>query len=176
MLSATKIKIKIFYILLSICFEIHAQRIDFKYLENIQNCSQCKGICLKYDTDGILEKKIFYSQQAKLDSIHYFDLKGQRILDFRPDYKIDSSCFDLIHTEVAQNINWGDELFDVKGGIIASFFVNSNLEILDVRILNGIHKSIDEEVKRAIQRLNKSILSCAVNETELQQVMVFIKL
>jgi hypothetical protein len=169
-------KFNFFLILISICFEIHSQQIDFKGLENIQNCSECKGICLKYDTDGILAEQIFYSQQAKVDSIYYFDLKGERILSFRPDYKIDSSCFNSIHTAVEQNTNWGYDAFDAQGIIIASFFVNSNLEVLDVRILRGINQGADMEVKRAIQRLDKSILSCTVNETELQQVMVFIKL
>jgi hypothetical protein len=111
-----------------------------------------------------------------VDSIYYFDLKGERILSFRPDYKIDSSCFNSIHTAVEQNINWGYDAFDAQGIIIASFFVNSNLEVLDVRILRGINQGTDMEVKRAIQRLDKSILSCAVNEAELQQLMVFIKL
>lgn len=162
--------------LISICFEIHSQQIDFKSLENIQNCSECKGICLKYDTDGILAKQIFYSQQEKVDSIYYFDLKGERIRSFRPDYKIDSSCFNSIHTAVEQNINWGHDAFDAQGIILASFFVNSNLEVFDVRILIGINQVTDKEVKGAIQRLDKSIFSCAVNEAELQHVMVFIKL
>lgn len=169
-------KICFFLLLISICFESHSQQIDFKVLENIQNCSQCKGFCLKYDTDGILAEQIFYSQQAKVDSIYYFDLKGQRIPHFRPEYNIDSSCFDAIQTAVKQNINWGDDLFDAQGIIIASFFVNSNLEVLDVRISRGIDKETDEEVKRAIRIMDKSILSCAVNGSELQQVMVFIKL
>lgn len=116
-------KICFFLLLISICYKIHGQQIDFKVLENIQNCTECKGICLKYDTDGILAKQIFYSQHATVDSIYYFDLKGERILSFRPDYKIDSSCFDSI-----------------------------------------------------IGNIDKSILSCAVNGAELQQVMVFIKL
>ena len=169
-------KICFFLLLISICFESLSQQIDFKVLENIQNCSQCKGICLKYDTDGILAEQIFYSQQAKVDSIYYFDLKGQRIPHFRPEYNIDSSCFDAIQTAVKQNINWGDDLFDAQGIIIASFFVNSNLEVFDLRISRGIDKDTDEEVKRAIRIMDKSILSCAVNESELQQVMVFIKL
>ena len=169
-------KICFFLLLISICFESHSQQIDFKVLENIQNCSQCKGICLKYDTDGILAEQIFYSQQAKVDSIYYFDLKGQRIPHFRPEYHIDSSCFDAIQTAVKQNINWGDDLFDAQGIIIASFFVNSNLEVFDLRISRGINQETDEEVKRAIRIMDKSILSCAVNESELQQVMVFIKL
>lgn len=169
-------KICFFLLLISICFVSHSQQIDVKVLENIQNCSQCKGICLKYDTDGILAEQIFYSQQAKVDSIYYFDLKGQRIPHFRPEYKIDSSCFDAIQTAVKQNINWGDDLFDAQGIIIASFFVNSNLEVFDVRISRGIDKETDEEVKRAIRIMDKSILSCAVNGSELQQVMVFIKL
>lgn len=169
-------KICLFLLLISICFESHSQQIDFKVLENIQNCSQCKGICLKYDTDGILAEQIFYSQQAKVDSIYYFDLKGQRIPHFRPEYNIDSSCFDAIQTAVKQNINWGDDLFDAQGIIIASFFVNSNLDVFDLRISRGIDKVTDEEVKRAIRIMDKSILRCAVNESELQQVMVFIKL
>ena len=169
-------KICFFLLLISICFVSHSQQIDFKVLENIQNCSQCKGICLKYDTDGILAEQIFYSQQAKVDSIYYFDLKGQRILHFRPEYNIDSSCFDAIQTAVKQNINWGDDLFDAQGIIIASFFVNSNLEVFDLRISRGIDQDTDEEVKRAIRIMDKSILRCAVNGSELQQVMVFIKL
>jgi len=169
-------KFNIFFIIICICFEIHSQQIDFKVLENIQNCSQSIGICLKYDTDGILAEQIFYSHQSTVDSIYYYDLKGERILSFRPSYKIDSSCFNLIHAAVEQNINWGNDLFDVKGIIIASFFVNSNLEVYDVRILRGIDQGTNKEVKGAIQIMDKSILSCAVNEAELQQVMVFIKL
>ena len=169
-------KICFFLLLISICFESHSQQIDFKVLENIQNCSQCKGICLKYDTNGILAEQIFYSQQAKVDSIYYFDLKGQRIPHFRPEYNIDSSCFDAIQTAVKQNINWGDDLFDAQGIIIASFFVNSNLEVFDLRISRGIDKETDEEIKKAIRIMDKSILRCAVNGSELQQVMVFIKL
>lgn len=169
-------KICFFLLFISTCFKIHAQQIDINVLENIQNCSECKGICYKYDTDGILAKQIFYSEQAKVDSIYYFDLKGQRIPHFRPDYKIDSPCFDSIQAAVRQNINWGDDLFDAQGVIIGSFFVNTNLEVLDVRILYGINQDTDKEVKGAIQRLDKSILSCAANDAELQQVMVLIKL
>ena len=154
-------KICFFLLLISICFKIDAQQIDFKVLENIENCSECKGICLKYDTDGILAAQIFYSQHATVDSIYYFNLKGERILRFRPDYKIDSSCFESIQA---------------AGVIIGSFFVNSNLEVLDVRILSGINQDTDQEVKRAIRIIDKSILSCAVNGAELQQVRVFIKL
>lgn len=163
-------------LLISICFKIDAQQIDFKVLENIENCSECKGICLKYDTDGILAAQIFYSQHATVDSIYYFNLKGERILGFRPDYKIDTSCSDSIQAAVEQNINWGYDAFDAQGVIIGSFFVNANLEILDVRILIGINKETDQEVKRAIRIMDKAILSCAVNGAELQQVMVFIKL
>ncbi len=169
-------KICFFLLLISICFKIHAQQIDIKVLENIQNCSECKGICYKYDTDGILAYQIFYSQQAKVDSIYYFDLKGERILSFRPDYKIDSTCYDAIQASVKQNINWGYDAFDAQGMMIASFFVNSNLEVLDVRILIGINNETDQEVKRAIRTMDKAILSCAVNGAELQQVMVLIKL
>lgn len=168
-------KICFFLMLLSSCYKIHAQQIDFKILENIQNCNQCKGICLKYDTDGILAKQIFYSQQGKVDSIYHYNLKGQRILHFRPEYKIDSTCFDAIQASVRQNINWGDDLFHAQGIIIASFFVNSNLEVLDLRILLGINQETDKEVKSAISIMDKSTLSCAVNGAELQQVMVFIK-
>jgi hypothetical protein len=87
-----------------------------------------------------------------------------------------SICFDAIQTAVKQNINWGDDLFDAQGIIIASFFVNSNLDVFDLRISRGIDQDTDEEVKRAIRIMDKSILRCAVNESELQQVMVFIKL
>ncbi len=59
-------KIKFFLILLGLCFEIRAQQIDIKNLENISNCTQHKGICMEYDTDGVLEQKVFYSQASTL--------------------------------------------------------------------------------------------------------------
>jgi hypothetical protein len=169
-------KIKLFLILLGLCFEIHAQQIDFKNLENISNCQQHKGPCLEYDTDGILEQKVFYSQQSTVDSIHYFNLKGERIFHFSPFYQIDSTCFAAINIEVLENINSVDEVFHAQGLIIASFFVNSNLELMDIRISRGIDQFIDEEIKKAIRSIDTSMLRCAVNETELQQVLVFIRL
>jgi hypothetical protein len=169
-------KIKLFLILLGLCFEIHAQQIDFKNLENISNCKQYKGICMEYDTDGVLEQKVFYSQASTVDSIHYFNLKGERILHFRPFYQIDSTCFSAINIAVLENINSVDEVFHAQGLLIASFFVNSNLELMDIRISRGIDSFIDEEIKKAIRLMDTSILRCAVNETELQQVWVLIRL
>jgi hypothetical protein len=169
-------KINLFLILFSLCFEFHAQQIDLKNLENISNCKQYKGICMEYDTDGILEQKVFYSQASTVDSIHYFNLKGERILHFRPFYQIDSTCFAAINIAVLENINSVDEVFHAQGSIIASFFVNSNLELMDIRILRGIYPNIDEEIKKAIRSIDISMLRCAVNETELQRVLVIIRL
>jgi hypothetical protein len=131
---------------------------------------------LEYDTDGILEQKVFYSQASTVDSIHYFNLKGERILHFRPFYQIDSTCFAAINITVLENINSVDEVFHAQGLLIASFFVNSNLELMDIRISRGIDPFRDEEIKKAIRLMDTSVLRCAVNETELQQVLVFIRL
>ncbi len=174
--NANQMKINLFLILFSLCFEFHAQQIDLKVLENSSNCQQRKGPCLEYDTDGILEQKIFYSQASTVDSIHYFNLKGERILHFRPFYQIDSTCFAAINITVLENINSVDEVFHAQGLLIASFFVNSNLELMDIRISRGINPFIDEEIKKAIRSIDTSMLRCAVNETELQQVLVLIRL
>jgi len=114
-----------------------------KDLENSCNCKQHKGICMEYDTDGILEQKVFYSQASTVDSIHYFNLKGERILHFRPFYQIDSTCFAAINIAVLENINSVDVVFHAQGLLIASFFVNSNLELMDIRISRGIDPFID---------------------------------
>jgi hypothetical protein len=169
-------KIKFFLILLGLCFEIRAQQIDFKNLENISNCTQYKGICMEYDTDGVLEQIVFYSQASTVDSIHYFNLKGERILHFRPFHMIDSMCFAALNIAVKENINSVDEVFHAQGLIIGSFFVNSNLELFDIRISRGIDQYIDEEIKKAIRSMDTSVLRCAVNASELQQVLVFIRL
>jgi hypothetical protein len=131
---------------------------------------------LEYDTDGILEQKVFYSQASTVDSIHYFNLNGERILHFRPFYQIDSTCFNALHLAALENLNWSEEFFHAQGLLIASFFVNSNLELMDIRISRGINPFIDEEIKKAIRLMDTSILRCAVNETELQQVKLLIRL
>jgi len=169
-------KIKLFLILFSLCFEFHAQQIDLKDLENSCNCTQRKGICLKYDTDGILEQKVFYSQASKVDSIHYFNLKGERLPSFRPFDQIDSTCFNALHVAALENLNWREEFYHAQGLLIASFFVNSNLELMDIRISRGIDPFIDEQIKKAIRSMDTSVLRCAVNETELQRVLVLIRL
>ncbi len=100
-------KIKLFLILLGLCFEIHAQQIDFKNLENINSV---------------------------------------------------------------------DEVFHAQGLLSASFFVNADLALFDIRISRGINPFIDGEIKKAIRSMDTSVLRCAVNETELQQVWVLIRL
>ena len=140
---ANQMKIKLFPILLGLCFEIHAQQIDLKNLENISNCKQHKGICMEYDTDGVLEQKVFYSQASTVDSIHYFNLKGERLPSFRPFDQIDSTCFNALHVAALENLNWSEEFFHAQGLLIASFFVNSDLELLDIRISRGIDPFID---------------------------------
>ena len=169
-------KINLILILFSLCFEFHAQQIDLKDLENSCNCKQHKGICMEYDTDGVLEQKVFYSQASTVDSIHYFNLKGERIVHFRPFYQIDSTCFSAINIAVLENINSVDEVFHAQGLLIASFFVNADLALFDIRISRGINPFIDGEIKKAIRSMDTSVLRCAVNETELQQVWVLIRL
>lgn len=104
---ANQMKINLFLILLGLCFEIHAQQIDFKNLENINSV---------------------------------------------------------------------DEVFHAQGLLIASFFVNADLALFDIRISRGINPFIDGEIKKAIRSMDTSVLRCAVNETELQQVWVLIRL
>jgi hypothetical protein len=104
---ANQMKIKLFLILLGLCFEIHAQQIDFKNLENINSV---------------------------------------------------------------------DEVFHAQGLLSASFFVNADLALFDIRISRGINPFIDGEIKKAIRSMDTSVLRCAVNETELQQVWVLIRL
>jgi hypothetical protein len=47
---------------------------------------------------------------------------------------------------------------------------------MDIRISRGIDPFIDEQIKKAIRSMDTSVLRCAVNETELQQVLVLIRL
>ncbi len=89
---------------------------------------------------------------------------------------IDSMCFAALNIAVKENINSVDEVFHAQGLIIGSFFVNSNLELFDIRISRGIDQYIDEEIKKAIRSMDTSVLRCAVNASELQQVLVFIRL
>ena len=166
----------ILLILVSIFFSAYGQSLKLTTSSQSRSCLEKKGLCLIYDADSVLIQKIWYSELSKIDSISYFDLNGKEVIGYESEGNIDLECFKLIKYSIDKQFNWKNvSPQDGQGTVMVSFFITSSLEIEDIRILSGIHKSLNDEVKRAVGELEKDVYQCALNTFMLQRVIINLK-
>jgi len=115
-----------------------------------------------YDENGLLYKKVWKAATNKADSVEYFDTEGNRITISTPFWKIildyPSFPFKDIENAIRDGFNWKNVAPDEgQGSILLSFtIIDTSFKIMNIRVLSGIHKSLNEEAIRSAQNVNLS--------------------
>ena len=125
---------------------------------------------LYYDADSILFKKVWYSHGVT-DSVQYFDVKGKKldtIITFDKllvQNKGITNNLKQIKKKITSEFDWRNVLpREGQGTVIISFMITPTLEISNVRVINGISKSLNQELVRATSNLDKSDIECCNDE------------
>lgn len=133
---------------------------------NIRNSiGEKTGLWLYYDADSVLFKKVWYSNGGS-DSVLYFDVQGKKIDTIIPFSKLilkKDIAIQLkqIKQKIINEFDWRNVLFrEGKGKVVISFIITPKSEISNVRVINGISKSLNQELIRAVYNLDKEDFEC----------------
>lgn len=162
-------------LILICCISCDAQSMISESINSTDQSGKKIGLWKVCDTRKILFKEIWYGNNEKIDSVKFFNLEGSEIKNFSPVTSINTECLKAIQDEVSKKINWKEIVETVKGGVLLHFYVNSNYDLIDVRIIKGISESVDNEVLNAVKIIDEKTLLCAIHNNEITQIMINIK-
>lgn len=115
-----------------------------------------------YDENGLLYKKVWKATTNKADSVEYFDTEGNIINISTPFWKIildyPNFPFKDIEKIISDGFNWNNVVpREGNGSVLLSFtIIDTSFKITNIRVLSGIHKSLNEEVIRSAQNVDLS--------------------
>jgi len=116
--------------------------------------------CL-YDTDSLLYKKVWRSGLNRIDSIKYYDFERKELRNIITMEGLNSECILWLQKKVKSTFNWNNVIpRDGQGIVVLVFIANEKLEISNVRIIRGIHKSLNNEIKRSFLTIAKDEFKC----------------
>ncbi len=165
-------------ILLLICLFYFNTSSVFSQCDSLESKT---GLWSYYDADSILFKKIWYSN-GNVDSVQYFDLRGAKIngiISFETLVlnRNVNEHLNVIKQKITQNFNWNNVIpQDGEGTVIISFTIEPTLIITNARVLTGIHYSLNKELIRCINTLDKSDVICCNDRENTVLVILPIKL
>ena len=143
-------------------------------LNKINQSGYKNGLLEVKDSKKILFKRVWYGENEKIDSLKIFNLKGEEMKGFIPVTSVKIECLKAIQNEILKKINKKEIFENVKGNVLAHFYVSESDEIIDMRIIKGISDSIDNEVLKAIKIMDTTS-SCAKNDNKITEIMINIK-
>lgn len=115
-----------------------------------------------YDENGLLYKKVWKASVNRLDSVEYFDTEGNKINISTPFWRIildyPNFPFKEVESAIRDEFNWKNVTpSEGQGNVLLSFTViDISFKITNIRVLSGIHKSLNDEAARSVKNIDLS--------------------
>lgn len=129
------------------------------------------GLWILFDVDSVKYKEVVYSDSGDVSSVKLFKSDGKEISEYIEN--TDTIIANRIKKKIKSNFNWKNINPPNGQGVVFVFIVSTcQGEIMDVRLLQGIHPSFNNEIKRATKQLEEDIICLCPNESKVPILII----
>lgn len=157
---------------------IYSQSVDkcIDYEGKLINCLDSAGnrvgLWLEFDIDSVKYKAILYSTSGEVEDTKFFRKTGSEIKDCTMN--LSPILVKKLRERIRFYFDWGNVVpRDGQGVVLLSLLINCDGSIDEVRILRGIHHSLNEEVMRAAKLLEDNLIFICPQECRTSLLVVF---
>jgi len=129
------------------------------------------GWWLEFDVDSVVYKATLYSAPNRVVHTKFITKNGIEIEEY--NMALNPLLIEELIKNIKANFNWGRVVpREGKGLVTLLLVINTEGEIIDIRVLRGIHPSFNEEVIRAAKLVEKDLIFICAKESQVPIVII----
>jgi len=129
------------------------------------------GWWLEFDVDSVVYKEVLYSAPNRVAHVKFITKAGIEIEDY--SMILNPLLVEKLRKSIKSNFNWGKvEPREGKGLVTLLLVINTEGNIIDIRVLRGIHPSFNAEMVRATRLVEKDLIFICQTESRVPVVII----